>query len=265
MQISDFDIICVEICNYPIASSIQMHSHDFFHFIYVDGGEGCITLDGVPYPMTSGTLFPIPPCREHGFCNSADEPLRTFEIKFSLKDEENVKTLLSFPHQLEVTDSSVKASLLALYRELHTKQSFVSDVVYLHFNLFLTYLERYSESLHNSAELFGAKSILSPEIEKTVSYIRENFTGDINLDALSELAGFEKNYFLRKFKKQTGVTPMDYILAKRMEKAKELLRFSDMNITQIAYATGFKSVHYFSKVFFDNMKVRPSDWRLNQN
>lgn len=264
MQTDKFDIIWVEICNYPIASGIQSHNHDFFHFIYVDSGNGEITLDGVAYPMTPGAVFPIPPGREHGFCNSANEPLVTFEIKFSLGDKEWERELLSFPLSMEAGDSPARTSLLSLYRELHKKKTFSSDIISLEFRLFLAYLKRCSESMRESLTPEG-ESRLSPEIERVRSYIRENFAEEITLEVLSEIAGFEKNYFLRKFKKQMGVTPMDYILAKRMEKAKELLRFSDMNITQIAYATGFKSVHYFSKVFFDNMKVRPSDWRLNQN
>ena len=265
MKTVDFDIIWVEICNYPSASSIQMHSHDFFHFIYVDSGRGAITLDGTQYPMSAGTVFPISPGIEHGFYNSDSEPLVTLEIKFRLRDKECERTLVTFPPLMELVNSPVKTSLMALYRELHTKQPLSSDIISLHFNLFLTYLERCGESLRKSTLPDGRENRLSPEIERVRAYIRESFAEEITLEALSELAGFEKNYFLRKFKKQMGVTPMDYILAKRMEKAKELLRFSDMNITQIAYATGFKSVHYFSKVFYDNMKVRPSDWRLNQN
>ena len=76
---------------------------------------------------------------------------------------------------------------------------------------------------------------------------------------------FESFLVCRKFKKTTQYTPMSYIKEKRLEKAKELLHRSDMNISQIALASGFKTVHYFSKVFYESTGIRPSDYRNSIN
>lgn len=261
VDFSKFDIIWIEICNYPIGSIIQSHSHDFFHFIYVDSGEGIITVENEKYRMLPGLLFPIPKGAEHTFYNSSDEPLRTLELKFSLSSLDSERKMSDLPICMEVEESHVRNGLLSLYRETHTEQLMSRDIVSLHFQLLMTYILRCSENIREVSELKLKKNGISPEIESVMNHIRDNLTDDLSLDKLAKIAGFEKNYFLRKFKKQIGCTPVSYILGQRLEKAKELLRFSDMNITQISVATGFKSVHYFSKVFYDNVNIRPSDWR----
>lgn len=262
MKFNSFDIIWIEICTYPAGSSIQAHSHEFYHFIYVDSGEGFITVDGKEYPMTSGRLFPIPIGAEHTFYNSGEEPLMTLELKFALHSHDERRRIADFPICMETGGYPVKNGLLNIYRESHTPQTLSAEIMALYFNLIMTYLLRCCDKMGGQPE--AKKNSASPEIERATAYIRDNFTREMPLDELAEIAGFEKNYFLRKFKKQTGCTPMVYILNKRIEKAKELLSFSDMNVTQIAAATGFKSVHYFSKVFYDHVKVRPSEWRRNQ-
>lgn len=256
---NDFEIIWVEICNYQKGSSIVNHSHEFFHFIYVDSGEGSITVDGTAYKMLTGKIFPIPPGVNHGFYNTSDEVLRTYELKFRLFGSEAKGRIEKLPVCMQIDSSPVDKSLLSLYREAHTDQLLSSDVTSLHFQLLMTYLLRCCEN--NKNETAKKKSVY-PEIERVIDYVLNNLAEELPLEKLAEVAGFEKNYFLRKFKKQTGYTPIAFILNRRLEKAKELLRFSDMNITQIAEATGFKSVHYFSKVFFDNVHVRPSDYRM---
>lgn len=258
MEFNNFDIIWIEICNYPVGSSIQAHSHEFFHFIYVDSGEGCINIDGREYTMLSGRIFPIPIGAEHTFYNSGDEPLRTLELKFSLDSREDIQSIAVLPICMEVEGYPIKNGLLNIYRESHKVQALSKEITALYFKLVMTYLIRCCD---NGDEGKVRKSSLSPEIERVTAYIKDNFARELSLDELAETAGFEKNYFLRKFKKQKGMTPMEYIHNKRLEKAKELLRFSDMNVTQIAAATGFKSVHYFSKVFYDSVGERPSEFR----
>ena len=261
MGFNDFEIIWVEICNYPKGSSIINHSHEFFHFIFVDSGEGSITVDGTRHEMLPGRIFSIPPGANHGFYNTADEPLIAFEIKFRLFTPKARGEIARLPICMSVDAYPVRNNLLSLYREKHTEQPLSADVTALSFQLLMTYLLRCSENLWNTSECDTKKNSAYTEIERVIEYILDNLTDELSLEGLAQIAGFEKNYFLRKFKKQTGCTPLTFITGKRLEKAKELLRFSDMNITQIAEATGFKSVHYFSKVFFDNMHVRPSDYR----
>ena len=261
VEFESFDIIWVESCNYPIDSGIQPHRHDFFHFILVENGEGAIVVGQMEYPLREGMLFPIPAQTEHAFYNRGNEPLQTLELKFRLADAAATRKAEALPLPMRVDGFPVREGLLALYREAHGDAPLRTKVISLQFELFMAYLMRCKECLLQTDVPKGKSMKISPEIESAVSYIREHLTEELSLSVLAEVARFEKNYFLRKFKRQLGCTPIRYILGKRMEKAKELLRFSDMNITQIANAVGFKDIHYFSKVFYDYMKERPSEYR----
>jgi len=67
--------------------------------------------------------------------------------------------------------------------------------------------------------------------------------------------------FRQAFKKSTGLSPNQYYLNIRLNKAKELLTSTSLNINEIAYHTGFESIFYFSKLFKKKNGVSPKDYR----
>lgn len=259
MDFIHFDIIWTEFRVYSKEIIIQKHKHDFFHFIYVDSGTGCITIGDKTFDMLPGKLYAVPMNTEHGFFSKGKTPLETFEIKFYAGEKEAETIHNLFPYCINVENTPVSSILLALYQESHDTKPLSSDIIRMQFRLFLTYLLRSCEQVQTDSG--HSTENLSPEIEKVTRYITENLSEDISLETLADIAGFEKNYFLRKFKKQLKCTPIVFIRNKRIEKAKELLRYSDMNITQIALSMGFKSVHYFSKVFYEDTHIRPSEYK----
>lgn len=260
MCFRDFDIIWVEQRSYPKEMPIHSHRHDFFHYIYVDSGEGRITVGSEEYKLASGCVYAVPPNTDHGFYNSEDVLLVTYEIKFYLGENEEKCTSLLFPYCIQVQSLPIKECITRIYTESHEGGPLSEEIVSLNFGLLMTYLLRCCRGLIDDVKK-ESKRITSKELEKVLKYISDNLGEELTLEGLADIAGFDKNYFLRKFKKQIGTTPMVYILSRRIERAKSLLRFSDLNITQIAITTGFKSVHYFSRVFFKYVKVRPSDYR----
>ena len=103
------------------------------------------------------------------------------------------------------------------------------------------------------------------DLADVVEYIENNLDCDMNLQDLANIVCLERTYFLKKFKQLTGVTPMVYTRDARIRRAKELLTYSDMNVTQIAEAVGFRSIHYFTRQFTDLEGVTPSQYkRLHQ-
>ena len=73
--------------------------------------------------------------------------------------------------------------------------------------------------------------------------------------------GMSYPLFRREFKAQTGFSPHAYVIAFRLNKAKSLLRNSEMSIRGIAKAIGFSSLAYFSAVFQRHEGVSPREWR----
>ena len=261
MDLGRFNIIWIEKCTYPCESRVGKHKHNFFHFIYVDEGVGGISIREEDYTMKQGNIYLVPPYTDHGFFNKSESPLKIIEIKFSLDDAEADERIGKLPFCMEVKNYHIKSLLLSIYREIHKKRPLFNEIISFRFQLMLTYLLRcyqVSQGLTNSD---GNENNYPPEIRRVLNYIDENLEKDISLEMLADIAGFEKNYFLRKFKKLTNRTPKVFLRETRIKKAKELLYCSDMNISQIADVTGFKTVHYFSNVFLKSTGTRPIDYR----
>lgn len=256
---NEYNLIWSELCSYNSGTVVQSHFHDFFHFIYVESGVGRMTVSGVSYIMTSGTLYPIPPKAVHTFSNSGDKPLRTIELKLEISEFDTVEELSLLPSSIDTADYPIRECLYSVYEET-ARENGDFKICNLRIELFLRYLLRLGKTVGYSRDKSN-EACFSSDMEKVLAHINKNLAHDFSLDNLALVAGFEKNYFLRKFKKYTGVTPMAFILNKRIEKAKGLLRFSDMSITQIADALGFKSIHYFSNAFYKATGLRPSDYR----
>lgn len=261
MDLGRFNIIWLEKCTYPGGARIGEHRHSFFHFLYVDEGVGDITIGSEHYTMRQGNIYPVPPQTNHGFFNKNKNPLKVIEIKFSLAEPEATAQISKLPFCMEAKDYHTRSLLLSMYRELHAKRPWFEEIISFRFQLMLTYLLRCHQMSQNQPDLENYSDHYPPEIKRVLNYIDENLEKDISLEVLANIACFEKNYFLRKFKKATNRTPKAFLSEARIKKAKELLHCSDMNISQIADATGFKTVHYFSNVFLKFTGKRPIEYR----
>ena len=106
-------------------------------------------------------------------------------------------------------------------------------------------------------------NISDKNILKVISYMKsEDFAG-LSSSEYAEMAGLSEYHFIRKFKKMTGMSPTKYKSKLLAEKAGELLRSTDMNITEIAYSLGFDDSLYFSRFFKKNTGVSPKKYRGN--
>jgi len=97
----------------------------------------------------------------------------------------------------------------------------------------------------------------SPAIQKIIAHIEENICTHLELGTLAELAGLSLSGFKQKFRRETGITPREYINLLKIEKAKEYL-IAGASVTETAFALDFSSSSYFSVLFrqIENMAPR---------
>ena len=91
--------------------------------------------------------------------------------------------------------------------------------------------------------------ITDNRIRKTIRYIRKNIDKNITIDELTEICCLSKDHFIRLFKEEIHVTPVQYINQKKIEKAQLLIITDNRPVKDIAYTLSFENVSYFNRLF----------------
>jgi len=87
---------------------------------------------------------------------------------------------------------------------------------------------------------------------------------DITLQTLSDLTYLNKYYLVHAFKNYKGVSPINYLINRRLIEAKHLLATTNYPISKIAASIGFSSQSYFSQVFRKETGMSPNAYRQNE-
>ena len=99
------------------------------------------------------------------------------------------------------------------------------------------------------------------ELSAIKTYLDEHYTEKIMLDNLAEHFFINKFYMTKIFKEKYGTTIVNYLIFKRITRAKQLLRFTDMTIDEIGVEVGMDSANYFSRAFHKVEGISPSEYR----
>ena len=114
----------------------------------------------------------------------------------------------------------------------------------------------------------GIKNAQSEQIplSKSIRHINENYTSDIKIGTLAKMENMCMTSYNLAFKEQMGIPPTKYILKLRMEHAASLLSEScDLSIGEVARASGYGDINFFSRTFKSYVGVSPSEYRKRMN
>lgn len=105
------------------------------------------------------------------------------------------------------------------------------------------------------------KARVVDKIEKATVYFNENYSQEINIDEYAEQMHVSVSWFIRNFRESTGLTPMQYILSKRIYNAEILLQDPSYNVSEISRVVGYDNPLYFSRIFKKAKGLSPSEYR----
>ncbi|ALM48104.1 AraC family transcriptional regulator [Flavobacterium psychrophilum] len=93
-------------------------------------------------------------------------------------------------------------------------------------------------------------------------YIRENITSSINLKELSNKACMSTTSFYRYFKRELGMSPIEFILNEKIKQAKKLLKNPGIQINEVCFMSGFEDCNYFIRLFKKHEGITPKQYQL---
>jgi len=101
-------------------------------------------------------------------------------------------------------------------------------------------------------------------INKVKEYLKQNYSSQVTLEEIAVKVSVSKNYLCKIFKQEEGKSVWNYLTEIRIEKAKELLKNSDMKSYEIATMIGYDSMYYFSNIFKKYVGISPMEYRNNK-
>lgn len=102
-------------------------------------------------------------------------------------------------------------------------------------------------------------------IQTAMKYMEDNFTRDISLDDLASIVSTSKYHFAKEFKKYIGFTPHDYLISLRINRAKALLKTTDMPVNKIAAIVGVSDINNFNYLFKKRLGMTPLQYRSSSD
>ena len=96
---------------------------------------------------------------------------------------------------------------------------------------------------------------------RAADWLEEHYAEELTLSSLAERYHVESSYFSRIFRQEMGQNLILYITNRRLEKAKEYMRESRINLAEIAFLVGYDDYTYFSRVFRKHTGMSPREYR----
>lgn len=107
----------------------------------------------------------------------------------------------------------------------------------------------------------SARMVSGSKMRRLIEFVEENLDRDLSLEAMAQEVGISPLYLPRAFKAAIGQSPHQYVLARRIERARELLRDTDLPIVDVALSSGFSSQSHLSNWFVRMVGVSPAAYR----
>ena len=259
------NVLWVSKCKY-IHEILNNHVHDCFHLFYVKKGKGRMIVNGVEQPLKENMIYFFPPGIVHGFFPDESSPAYTIEVKFIALDDKFRKKLKTLEYVIGNCTANFCMKLEELVLEALYKPLLYQDIINADFLRLLLEMIRNSDRAaldkpYLPEEMKESSLCNKGDMKNVIEYINSNFSRHITLQDLASIGMMSSTCLCKLFNNFFKASPMQYVNNVRLSKARELLMYSDFNITQISEMTGFKSVHYFSRYFKKKENMTPVDFK----
>ena len=247
--------VCVGHFLYDATYSLKRSSYDSFLIVYMKKGQCIVTTNNQTYTARENQIILLDCYKPHGYYTNTGWESEWIHFDgiaarayfqmiteasgpiITLRDSYRFEKYLHKIYQLFRENASIKEALVSQY---------ITNIL---------------TELLGSRDNPSGHSEPSDIIEETTAYMNEHLTEPLTLDDLAARASLSPYYFTRLFKKETGFTPHEYLIAMRINSAKFLLKTTSASIKEICFLTGFASESSFCTTFKKWVNATPSSYR----
>lgn len=225
----------------------------YYYLLCIIDGEGHFFQNGQQFHLQKNDIFCLFPQVTHEYYTDPLKPLTkvflAFDGKYALSMLERIGLSPQHPHRTNRMTNSTQLAFQKMYEQQHSDLARMS-LMYTIFNE-LVYSDQPSKR-NNSG---------SSWLEKGREYLDIHYADMISIESVAHHVGIERTHFTKKFQKEYGQSPMNYLQTLRMKEAELLLTQTDYTMSEIANSVGFNDLPTFSKAFKKRMGQSPAQFR----
>ena len=255
----------------------QKVSSPFIRIFYIVEGEAILHLPEEDVLLKPGYMYMIPAFVIHSYECHGVFKLYYIHMYEGFKNEVNLQDTYELPTEVRAGNSIRQ---LFEYVSSQYPDAILPEPDPKSYDTSAqtsNYVERYMNmELWEKMELRGAMLMImshfireaKPHIwtsdermKQVLRYIHEHIADKIDVEDLANLASITKTYFIRLFKQEFGLSPVQYINLKKVERAQLLLYTTDCSVKEVAYKLGFSDHSYFIRLFHKVAGITPQEYR----
>lgn len=245
-------IVTNTIKNFPL--NLQSHAPCEINICYE--GEGVLgTNDSKHLKCVAGDIIIVNPYANHGIGSINGCSLYIIGFSNLIFQLDNKDVMLVKADDVESICKLVELMKLAAKK----KQYQSSEKLLQLLTKSLLELVKAQTSIDNAHYEIGPGSSLS---NRVAEYIDKNFKNDISIESLSRMFNCSRSTLVHSFKKDYGVSVMNYLRERRLKEILFWLQISERQITELANENGFDTMPYFFKYFKKQLGMTPYQYRL---
>ena len=239
--------------------------HDFYELVFVEEGFYHVLLDGEAHVVDPGDLIFFAPNTFH----SGDGITKSDATVYILSFDAVSPLMRCFDNRIFRPSAAQRAELYGIFSlALHFLVPFKHGIAVreggdpitlqkLKKRLELFLLDLY-DGEEGGAVPSGNKQYRKTRFRAISDYLKAHVSESLSVEEIARACSVSVTGLKELCREFCGCGPIDYLISLRILAAKELIRESDLNFTEIAAKTGFSSLHYFSRVFKERTGMTPS-------
>lgn len=236
------------------------HSHHFTEIFYVLRGAGSFQVENKVFSVHEDDLIVVNPNVSHTELSKAGNPLEYIVLGIDgvqFLSEENNQIYDYSLHNYYDYKHEILFYLRTLVEEIKNKNdNFEIVCQHLLEVLIINMVRRTKKVLR-----IESSTSVTKECRYIEQYINDHYYEDITLLKLSQMTFMNKYYIVHSFKRYKGISPINYLIERRIKEAKNLLSTTNYSISKIGELVGFSSQSYFSQIFKKETNYTPNGYR----
>lgn len=233
-----------------------------FQIIYIVAGCGHFHFDTVDNEtiVPAGNIVIFRPKELQKYEYYGEDKTEVYWIHFTGSDVKNILRKYGFPDNERIFPVGTSMEYERIFKRIIIELQRCQD----NYEEMLTLLLRHLLIIFQrelTREQVLKNEYLDHEMDTAMTYFNENYNRDINIEEYATSKGMSVSWFIRSFKKFTGSTPMQFIVALRVNNAQVLLETTNYSINEISKIVGYDNQLYFSRLFHKLKGFSPREYR----